>query len=152
MSYSASFHPWMSCHMTIGSCVTTYVTPQPLWRGLVIVVVVPTYATLPQREGDWHRSGVVFNCVISPPMRWTGLCGAPTIAPYCPRQQLVWTCWSLCLGMAACLRFQGLPLLASRHMQSQGPRVQFIDLEVVSLLSTSCHRMLQFTVMLDVPV
>jgi hypothetical protein len=138
-SCSASFHSWMSCHMTIGSRVATYVTPQPLWRGLVVVVVVPTYATLPQREGDWHRSGVVFNCVISPPMRWTGLCGAPTIAPYCPRQQLVWTCQSPHLGMAACLQFQG-------------PRVQFIDLEVVGLLSMSCHRTLQFTVMLDVPV
>jgi hypothetical protein len=34
----------------------------------------------------------------------------------------------------------------------QGPRVQFINLEVVSLLSMSCHRMLQFTIMLDVPV
>jgi hypothetical protein len=32
----------------------------------------------------------------------------------------------------------------------QGPRAQFIDLEVVGLLSTSCHRTLQFTVMLDV--
>jgi hypothetical protein len=58
--------------------------------------------------GIGHR--VVFNCAVSPPTRWTGLCGAPTIAPYRPRQQLVRTCWSPRLGMAAHLRFQGLPL------------------------------------------
>jgi hypothetical protein len=35
--------------------------------------------------------------------------------------------------MAAHLQFQGLPLPASCHAQSQGPRVQFIDLEVIGL-------------------
>jgi hypothetical protein len=46
MSYSASFHPWKSCHMTTRSCVSTYaVIPQPLWRGLVVIVIVPTYVT-----------------------------------------------------------------------------------------------------------
>jgi hypothetical protein len=32
-----------------------YVAPWPLWQGLVVVVVVPTYVTCPQHEGDWHR-------------------------------------------------------------------------------------------------
>jgi hypothetical protein len=58
-SCSASFHPWKSCHMTTGSRALTYVTPWPLWQGLIIVVVivivVPTYVTPSQREGDWHR-------------------------------------------------------------------------------------------------
>jgi hypothetical protein len=40
------------------------------------------------------------------------LCSAPTIAPYCPQQQPVQTCRSPRLGMAACLRFQGLSLPA----------------------------------------
>jgi hypothetical protein len=113
-SVLGSLSPWMSCHVTLGSRVATYVTPQPLWRGLVVIVIVPTYATRPQCEGDWHRSGVVFNCVVSPPTWWTGLCGAPTITLYCPQQQPVRTCWSPHLGMAAHLRFQGLPLPASR--------------------------------------
>jgi hypothetical protein len=52
--------------------------------------------------------------LVSPPMRWTGLCGAPSIAPYRPQQQPVRTCRSPHLGMAAHLRFQGLPLLALR--------------------------------------
>ena len=96
---------------------------------------------------------------VSPPTRWTRLCGAPTIALYCPRQQPVRTCRSPRLGMAARLRFQGLPLPAPRHARFQGPRVQFIDLEVVGLLTsyhrtrcslTSC-RTFQFNVMVDVP-
>jgi hypothetical protein len=47
------------------------------------------------------------------------------------------------------LRFQGLSLPAPHHARFQGPSVQFIDLEVVGLLSMSCHRTLQFIVMLD---
>ena len=89
---------------------------------------------------------------VSPPTRWTGLYGAPTIAPCCPWQQPVRTCRSPRLGMAARLRFQGLPLPAPHHVRFQGPSAQFIDLAVVGLLSTSCHRTSQFTVMLDVPV
>jgi hypothetical protein len=50
--------------------------------------------------------------LVSPPTQWTELCGTPTIAPYRPRQQPVWTCRSPCLGMAARLQFQGLPLPA----------------------------------------
>jgi hypothetical protein len=42
-SYSSSFHPWKSCHVTTRSCASTYVTPWPLWQGLVIVVIVSTY-------------------------------------------------------------------------------------------------------------
>jgi hypothetical protein len=57
---------------------------------------------------------VVFNYAVSPPTRWTRLCGAPTIAPYRPRQQPVRTCRSLRLGMAARLQFQGLSLPALR--------------------------------------
>jgi hypothetical protein len=50
---------------------------------------------LSQRErGTGIGCRVVFNYVVTPPMRWTGLCGAPTIAPYCPRQQPVQTCRS----------------------------------------------------------
>jgi hypothetical protein len=149
MSCSASFHPWKSCHVP-----ATHVTPQPLWRGLVVVVVVSAYVTPPQHEGDWHRSGIASSStrVVTPPMRWTGLCSTPTIALYCPWQQPVQTCRSPRLGMAACLQFQGLPLLAPHLAWFQGPRVQFIDLEVVGLLSTSCHRTLQFTIMLDVLV
>ena len=139
-SCSVSFHPWKSCHVTTGSRASTHVTPCPLWQGLVVVVVVPTYVTPSQRErGTGIGCRVVVVYAVSPPMRWTELCGAPTIAPYRPRQQLVWTCRSLRLGMAAHLRFQG-------------PRVQFIVIEDVGLLSMSCHRTLQFTVMLDVPV
>jgi hypothetical protein len=41
--------------VTAGSRDSTYVTPWPLWQGLVIVVVVPTYVTLSQYERDWHR-------------------------------------------------------------------------------------------------
>jgi hypothetical protein len=159
-SCSASFHPWKSCHVTTGSRAATYVTPWPLWQGLVVVVVVPTYVTSSRRErgtGIGHR--VVFNYVVTPPTRWTGLCGTPTIAPYRPRQQPVRTCWSPRLGMAAHLRFQGLPLPALCHAWFQGPRVQFINLEVVGLLTsyhrttcslTSC-RTFQFNVVVDVP-
>jgi hypothetical protein len=94
---------------------------------------------LSQRErGTGIGHCVIFNYV-SPPTRWTGLCGTPTIAPYCPRQQPVLTCWSPRLGMAARLRFQGLSLPAPCLARFQGPRVQFIDLEVVGLL-TSYHR------------
>jgi hypothetical protein len=106
----------------------------------------------PQCEGNWHRLSLSSTCVVTPPTWWTRLCGTPTITPYCPRQQLVRTCWSPHLGMAACLQFQGLPLPAPRLARFQGPRVQFIDLEVVGLLSMSCHRTLQFTIMLDVLV
>jgi hypothetical protein len=68
---------------------------------------------LSQRErGTGIGCCVVFNYAVTPPTRWTGLCGAPTIALYCPRQQLVQTCWSPHLGMAARLQFQGLPLPA----------------------------------------
>jgi hypothetical protein len=139
-SCSASFHPWKSCHVTTGSRASTHVTPCPLWQGLVVVVVVPTYVTPSQRErGTGIGCVVVFNYAVSPPTRWTRLYGAPTITPYCPRQQPVRACWSPRLGMAARLRFQGLPLPAPRLAQSQGPRVQFIDLEVVGLL-LSYHR------------
>jgi hypothetical protein len=110
-SCSASFHPWKFCHMTTGSCDSTYVTPWPLWQGLVIVVVVPTYVTpCLDVRGTGIGRRIVFNYAVTPPTRWTGLCGAPTIVPYCPRQQLVQTCWSLHLGMAARLQFQGLSL------------------------------------------
>jgi hypothetical protein len=52
MSCSASFHPWKSCHVTTGSHDSTYVTPWPLWQGLVVVVVVPSYVTsFSTREG-----------------------------------------------------------------------------------------------------
>jgi hypothetical protein len=47
-------HPFIlgsSCHVTSGSRDSTYVTPWPLWQGLVVVVVVP----LSHHEGDWHR-------------------------------------------------------------------------------------------------
>jgi hypothetical protein len=57
-SCSASFHPWKSCHVTWQSRDSTYVTPWPLWQGLiviVVIVVVPTYVTPSQHEGDWHR-------------------------------------------------------------------------------------------------
>jgi hypothetical protein len=97
----------------VRSCDTTYVTPWPLWQGLVVVVIVPTYVTpCLNVRGTGIGCRIVFNCVVTPPTRWTRLCGAPAIALYCPRQQPVWTCRSLCLGMAARLRFQGLPLLA----------------------------------------
>jgi hypothetical protein len=138
--------------VTTGSRDSTYVTPWPLWQGLVVVVVVPTYVTPSQRErGTGIGRRVVFNYAVTPPTQWTGLCGTPTIAPYHPRQQLVRPCQSPRLGMAARLRFQGLPLPAPRLARFQGPRVQFIDLEVVGLL-TSYHRTLQFNVMLDVTV
>jgi hypothetical protein len=63
-------------------------------------------------RGTSRGCRVVFDYIVTPPTRWTGSCGAPTIAPYCPRQQPVRTCQSPCLGMTACLWFQGLPLLA----------------------------------------
>jgi hypothetical protein len=126
--------------VTSGSRASADVTPWPLWQGLIVVVVGPTYVTPSQRErGTGIGCRVIFNYVVSPPTQWTGLCGAPTIAPYCPRQQPVRTCRSLRLGMAARLQFQGLSLPAPRHARFQGPRVQFIDLEVVGLL-TSYHR------------
>jgi hypothetical protein len=94
--------------VTTGSRDPSYVTPWPLWQGLVVVVVVPTYVTPSQRErGTGIGCRVVFNYV-TPPTQWTGLCGAPTIVPYRPRQQPVQTCRSPRLGMAAHLRFQGL--------------------------------------------
>jgi hypothetical protein len=149
-SCSASFHPWKSHHVTTRSHVSTCVTPQPLWRGLVVVIViVPTYVA-PLHKGNSLLSSST--CVVTPLTWWTGLCDTPTIAPYCPQQQLVWTCRSPHLGMAAHLWFQGLPLPAPRLAQFQGPKVQFIVIEDVGLLSTSCHRMLQFTIMLDIPV
>jgi hypothetical protein len=90
-SCSASFHPWKSCHMTTRSRDSTCVTPWPLWQGLVIVVVVPTYATpcLNVRR-VWHRLSRRRHCIVTPPTRWTGLCSAPAITPYCPWQQPVW--------------------------------------------------------------
>jgi hypothetical protein len=129
------------------TCLNLCYTP-----GLVVVVVVVQLMLPPHHEGDWHRLLSSPTYVVTPPMQWTRLCGTPTITLYCPQQQPVWTCWSPCLGMAACLQFQGLPLLASRCAQFQGPRFQFIIIEDVGLLSTSCHRTSQFTVMLDVPV
>jgi hypothetical protein len=138
--------------VTTRSHAPSFVTPWPLWQGLVIVVVVPTYVTLPQHEGDWHRLLCCPCYVVTPPTQWTELCGAPTIMPYCSQQQLVRTCQSPHLGMAARLWFQGLSLPIPCHAQFQGPSVQFIDLEVVGLLSTSCHRTSPFTVMLDIPV
>jgi hypothetical protein len=134
-------------HVITGSRDSTHVAPWPLWQGLVVVViVVPTYVTPSQRErGTGTGRRVVFDYVpVSPPTWWTRLCGAPTIVPYCPRQQSVRPCRSPRLGMAAHLRFQGLPLPAPCLARFQGPRVQFIDLEVVGLLSTSCHRTSQF--------
>jgi hypothetical protein len=81
--------------VTIGSRASIHVTPWPLWQGLIVVVVVPTYVTPSQRErGTGIGRRVIFNYAVSPPTRWTGLCGAPTIAPYRPRQQLVRTCQS----------------------------------------------------------
>jgi hypothetical protein len=147
--------------VTTGSRDSTCVAPWPLWQGLVVVVVVPTYVTSSQHErGTGIGRRIVVNlCFVSPPTRWTGLCGAPTIAPYRPRQQPVRTCRSPRLGMAARLRFQGLPLPAPHYTQFQGPRVQFIDLEVVGLLTsyhrtrcslTSCQTF-QFNVVVDVP-
>jgi hypothetical protein len=66
MSCSVSFHPWKSDHVTTRSRALTHVTPWPLWQGLVVVVVaVPTYVTLPQREGDWHRSGIASSSTVS---------------------------------------------------------------------------------------
>jgi hypothetical protein len=143
-----------SHHVTTGSRDATYVAPWPLWQGLVIIVVVLTYVTpCLNVRGTGIGRHIVFNYAVTPPTWWTGLCGAPTIMPYCPWQQPVWTCWSPHLGMSARLRFQGLPLPAlCLSAQFQGPRVQFIDLEVVGLLSTSCHRTSQFSVMLDIPV
>jgi hypothetical protein len=145
--------------VTIGSRDSTCVAPWPLWQGLIVVVIVPTYVTSSQHErGTGIGRCIVFNCV-TPPTRWTGLCGTPTIAPYRPRQQPVRTCRSPHLGMAARLWFQGLPLPAPRHARFQGPRAQFIDLEVVGLLM-SYHRTiavlrharrLQFNVVGDVP-
>jgi hypothetical protein len=42
--------------MTAGSCDSTCVTPWPLWQGLIIIVVVPSYVTpFSTGEGDWHR-------------------------------------------------------------------------------------------------
>jgi hypothetical protein len=42
--------------VTAGSRDSTYVTPWPLWQGLVVVVIVPTYVTpCLNCEGDWHR-------------------------------------------------------------------------------------------------
>jgi hypothetical protein len=156
----SSILPWKSRHATTWSRASTYVTPWPLWQGLVVVIVCPTYVTPSQRErGTGISCRVVINCVVSPPTRWTRLCGAPTIAPYRPRQQPVRPCRSPHLGMAAHLRFQGLPLPAPRHARFQGPRVQFIDLEVVGLLNvipqdkcslTSCQTF-QFNVVVDVP-
>jgi hypothetical protein len=136
--------------MTTSSRASTYVTPQPLWRGLIIVVVVVQLMLPPHHEGDWHRLLSSPTRVVTPPTQWTRLCGAPTITLYCPWQQPVWTCWSPCLGMAACLQFQGLPLPASRHARFQGPRFQFIVIEDVGLLSTSCHRTSQFTIIVTV--
>jgi hypothetical protein len=61
-SCSASFHPWKSCHVTTGSRDLTDVTPWPLWQGLIVVVVVPTYVTPSQRErGTGRGRRVVFN-------------------------------------------------------------------------------------------
>jgi hypothetical protein len=62
----------------------------------------------PHHEGDWHRLPSSPTYVVTPPAWWTGLCGTLTITPYCSQQQPVWTCQSPCLGMAACLWFQGL--------------------------------------------
>jgi hypothetical protein len=137
----------------LGSRDRSYVSPWPLWQGLGRRRCLPNlcYLLLGRERGTGTGRGVVVNYV-APPTRWTGLCGAPTIASYCPRQQPVRTCRSPRLSMAARLRFQGLPLSGTASTRFQGPRVQFIDIEVVGLLSTSCHRTLQFTVMLDVPV
>jgi hypothetical protein len=121
-SCSASFHPWKSRHVTTGSCASTYVTPQPLWRGLIVIVIIVQLMLPPHCEGDWHRLLLSPTCVVTPPTQWTRLCGALTITLYCPQQQPVRTCWSPCLGMAARLWFQGLPLLALRCARFQGPR------------------------------
>jgi hypothetical protein len=51
-SCSASFHPWKSHHVTTGSCASTCVTPQPLWRGLVVVIVVVSTYVAPLHKGE----------------------------------------------------------------------------------------------------
>ena len=49
--------------MTTRSCDSTDVTPWPLWQGLIVIVVVPTYVTPSQRErGTGISCRVVFNC------------------------------------------------------------------------------------------
>jgi hypothetical protein len=48
--------------VTTGSRASAYVTPWPLWQGLIIVVVAPTYVTPSQRErGTGIGRCVVFN-------------------------------------------------------------------------------------------
>jgi hypothetical protein len=138
---TASFHPWKSRHMTTRSCASTYVTPQPLWRGLVIVVVVVQLMLPPHCEGDWHRLLLSPTCVVTPPTQWTRLCGAPTIAPYCPWQQPVRTCQSPCLGMAAHLQFQGLPLPASLSRERDVIRTVSLRYGLVTrLVTVACDR------------
>jgi hypothetical protein len=51
--------------VTTGSHDSTYVTPWPLWQGLVVVVVVPTYVTPSLRErGTGIGCRVIFNCCL----------------------------------------------------------------------------------------
>jgi hypothetical protein len=51
-------------HVITGSCDATYVAPWPLWQGLVVVVVVPTYVTPSQHErGTGIGHVAVFNYV-----------------------------------------------------------------------------------------
>jgi hypothetical protein len=40
-----SNHPWKSHHVTTGLRALTDVAPWPLWQGLVVVIVAPTYVT-----------------------------------------------------------------------------------------------------------
>jgi hypothetical protein len=88
-SCSASFHPWKSYHVTTGSCDSTCVTPWPLWQGLGIVIMSQLMLH-PFCKGNSLLSSSAM--LLHHQSWWTELCGTPTIAPYCPRQQPVQTC------------------------------------------------------------
>jgi hypothetical protein len=148
-SCSASFHPWKSHHVTYWvTCLNFMLHPGHFGRDWLSLSSSCQLMLHPYVRETAHCCHVIITLLTW----WTGLCGTPTITPYCPRQQLVRSCQSLHLGMAACLRFQGLSLLALRCARFQGPRVQFIIIEDIGLLSMSCHRTLQFTIVLDIPV
>jgi hypothetical protein len=112
----------------------------------------------PHLKGDWHR--YLDHChyvIITPPTQWTEFVqhsnhhAVLSLATTSPDLLIPTSRHSSLPTVPRFAPFSSV-LQHMLYVQFQGPRVQFIIIEDVGLLSISCHRTSQFTIMLDIPV